>query len=521
MCGHTCQVSTRHKRAGHIMERRKFIIGAGALGAGLSTAIGTGAFTSVEAERSFDVSTAGDANAALAISAAASSNGSNYVSTNGDGTVAITLPDVNNDAVTTVEDLLTIQNQGSQTVNVYVRDDSSAVQFVTTDGDVNEDVEGPGAGASLANTAEVETGESVNLGLVVDTLNNDVSNNEQLIDTATIVATADSSVAGPAGSSFDRVVDPTGSGDGPAEFLTLEDAVLAAVPGDTIAVRNDVSVESPLSVDVSGITLTSTGSGRSRVAYNGGYPDMGAGPQEPFAFTGDDITVDGVNFQFNFPGTSGRNSLKWEGGQGAPFGVEGARFTARNAKFSLNGPYNGGSLALGVIRGRGTEAGPDRVEFDNVTLSGLGPGSFNFFSGAPLFDGDGDREFVVKNSTVQDGVILGATGVAEGQSAVFNNNTFTEHSGGENILFNQFNGELQASGNSFEFTVDEGDNRKFKIIGSPTSINGTSLAGRNTTEAAELIASANTQTASVGGTTDAAVQYISGTETVYVGGTNQ
>jgi hypothetical protein len=45
------------------MERRKFIIGAGALATGSSAAIGTGAFTSAEAERTVSVQVAGDESA--------------------------------------------------------------------------------------------------------------------------------------------------------------------------------------------------------------------------------------------------------------------------------------------------------------------------------------------------------------------------------------------------------------------------------------------------------------------------
>jgi len=45
------------------MERRKFIIGAGALATGSAAAVGTGAFASAEAERTVSVEVAGDQNA--------------------------------------------------------------------------------------------------------------------------------------------------------------------------------------------------------------------------------------------------------------------------------------------------------------------------------------------------------------------------------------------------------------------------------------------------------------------------
>ncbi|MFC7138105.1 hypothetical protein ACFQRB_19770 [Halobaculum litoreum] len=72
------------------MDRRKFIIGVGALGAGTSAALGTGAFTSVEANRSFEVATAGDAGAYLRLEAVPGSANAGYVSTE-DGTLSVTL----------------------------------------------------------------------------------------------------------------------------------------------------------------------------------------------------------------------------------------------------------------------------------------------------------------------------------------------------------------------------------------------------------------------------------------------
>jgi len=49
------------------MERRKFIIGAGALATGASAAVGTGAFTSASASRSVTVEVSGDQNATIGL----------------------------------------------------------------------------------------------------------------------------------------------------------------------------------------------------------------------------------------------------------------------------------------------------------------------------------------------------------------------------------------------------------------------------------------------------------------------
>src|SRR6056297_3620319 len=100
------------------MERRKLLISIGALGAGGAAAFGTEAFTSIEAERNVDVSVAGDSSAYLAFEALDSSNGNDYVTTESDDTLSITLDGdgsaggsgVNQDAITQIEDLFKIVN---------------------------------------------------------------------------------------------------------------------------------------------------------------------------------------------------------------------------------------------------------------------------------------------------------------------------------------------------------------------------------------------------------------------------
>jgi len=54
-------------------NRRKFIAGLGALATGSAAAMGTGAFSSVRAERTISVETAGDVNAYLGLDASGES----------------------------------------------------------------------------------------------------------------------------------------------------------------------------------------------------------------------------------------------------------------------------------------------------------------------------------------------------------------------------------------------------------------------------------------------------------------
>ena len=112
------------------MKRRDAIIGIGGLVAGSGALVGTGAFTSVQADRSVSVETAGDSAAALQIIPAQNdqdsptANAAEYVDDSG-GTIEIDLTGtsngatgVNQNAVTNVDRLLQVGNNGTQTIQV-------------------------------------------------------------------------------------------------------------------------------------------------------------------------------------------------------------------------------------------------------------------------------------------------------------------------------------------------------------------------------------------------------------------
>lgn len=115
------------------MDRRKFVLSVGALAGGGSLALGTGAFSSVEAERDVGVTVADDASAYLGIQPGDGPNG-NYVDTNDDDTLAINLTGdndnigdglaggegLNTNAVTGISDLFEVQNQGTQPIDLEV-----------------------------------------------------------------------------------------------------------------------------------------------------------------------------------------------------------------------------------------------------------------------------------------------------------------------------------------------------------------------------------------------------------------
>jgi hypothetical protein len=111
-------------------NRRKFLAGLGALASGSAAAVGTGAFTSVSANRDLSVAVADDADALLSIDDIDGSPNSAYVDTSGDGVSISITTDIDNDgtdegtglnnnALTKIQDLLRIENQGTQDVYVY------------------------------------------------------------------------------------------------------------------------------------------------------------------------------------------------------------------------------------------------------------------------------------------------------------------------------------------------------------------------------------------------------------------
>lgn len=170
------------------MQRRKFVIGLGALAAGGAAAAGTGAFTTAQADRNFNVEVADDADAYLSLEPADTENGDEYtdyddsydpdvveVNLDGDGGHSDG-SGVNDNAITEIDDLLKVRNQASDDINISVDLAGSPdwsggnVEPVEVwangidDGTRIDDGEGD---------YQLGTGSSVNLGIKVDLLNND------------------------------------------------------------------------------------------------------------------------------------------------------------------------------------------------------------------------------------------------------------------------------------------------------------------------------------------------------------
>jgi hypothetical protein len=186
------------------MNRRRLLAALGGL-AGTGSAIGTGAFTSVSADRDLEVQVADDADALLALSPCDGPNG-DYVTTSG-GTAAIDVTasngnidgsGVNAEATTVADGVLSIRNQGTQPVGVWldvdpVEDGSGTdrLQFYV-DGDRSTEIVGQ------ANAVCLGVGESVCVGFSADT--HGVSSTSALVTDDAMVVNADAGVGCSTGS---------------------------------------------------------------------------------------------------------------------------------------------------------------------------------------------------------------------------------------------------------------------------------------------------------------------------------
>ena len=215
------------------MQRRKFVIGLGSLAAGGAAATGTGAFTSVEADRSVDVEVAGDDAAYLGLQKAADPNsdpGKNsdaYVDTSGaavsfDFSSSNGTSDLgdgfNPNAVTEIDDLIEVENQGTQAAylsvdladldisdgsgnNAYiglaVRADEDASSNLNDNIAFDSETSGANVGGVVPDPTtdgayELTQGESVHLDLTVDTT--DFEGTGSTTGSVTFIADQDSSL---------------------------------------------------------------------------------------------------------------------------------------------------------------------------------------------------------------------------------------------------------------------------------------------------------------------------------------
>lgn len=173
------------------------MVGLGGLVAGGGALIGTGAFTTVEAERTVNISTAGDGSAFLGLEPARA--GGNFVDNSTDNTIAINLDGtdsnngnasgLNENARTRFERLVDITNNGTQDITTIefeiaetaLGDDASkdheeAFKIATGEDTLNPTNDSP---VNLFKSSDVSDpltpGDVVTFGVEIDLLDSDIS----------------------------------------------------------------------------------------------------------------------------------------------------------------------------------------------------------------------------------------------------------------------------------------------------------------------------------------------------------
>lgn len=172
------------------MRRRRFLAGAGSLIGAASVALGTGAFTSVEAERSVSIAVAKDYRAFLRMDPIGDegidgeNTGRSFV--NG-SEIAFEIPGdedgenpdgdgVGLDSIYEFHDLVAVSNQGTQPVQLYSSYDGDNLADLAL---VNED------GVLKDDPPTLDVGDSIDVGLHVDTHDSTIG---EFDETLTIIA---------------------------------------------------------------------------------------------------------------------------------------------------------------------------------------------------------------------------------------------------------------------------------------------------------------------------------------------
>ena len=167
-------------------SRRSVLIGLGSLVAGGGALLGTGAFTTVTAERTVNVSTTGDASAFLQLEPADENDNDNgaYASQSDDGTIVIDLngnagtnggSGLNQDAKTTIRDIVQVTNNGTDPItnlNLTMTDSSDNTLTDTISFTSDTDASGPHSHADNILSDSLGTGSSVEFGIIVDLIDN-------------------------------------------------------------------------------------------------------------------------------------------------------------------------------------------------------------------------------------------------------------------------------------------------------------------------------------------------------------
>ncbi|WP_136718163.1 hypothetical protein [Halorientalis salina] len=222
------------------MERRKFLIGTGSLAAGSAAAMGTGAFTSVTANRTMEVKVADDASALLALDAESTLSNSVYADESGsairvnldgndiNGDNSGSPAGVNKNAVTQILNIFKVKNHGTQNVFVYVPPTSVSPESVGEDG--SSDLYIDPQASSLPHRVSYPDADSLSLTSVyLDDTKEETHNRDAFPEEAGYYEPEDFTLAPGESLNFGLHIDDSGSNfDGEISMNIAADAEYAA-----------------------------------------------------------------------------------------------------------------------------------------------------------------------------------------------------------------------------------------------------------------------------------------------------
>lgn len=154
------------------MDRRKFLVGTGSLVAGAGALVGSGAFSTVEADRAASVETTADSEAYLRLEPADGPNGT-YAKKDRQGRLEININGnqdveghgVNPKATTTMDDVFVVENQGTQPVDFWLKGHSTHHKEV----DFTVDGHGSVVPEIGGEPIEIPVGEEISIDIEIDT----------------------------------------------------------------------------------------------------------------------------------------------------------------------------------------------------------------------------------------------------------------------------------------------------------------------------------------------------------------
>jgi len=354
------------------MQRRNLLIGMGSLTVGGAATIGTGAFTSVEAERSVTVDVAGDSNAYLGLQPTTGPNSDYVHKENGQVKIALSGSDnggkgFNKNAVTEIDEMLKVTNQGTQTIYFWIEHPDSDpfnvdnFWFYTDDSPSTKLHNGDAGDGNDYQVLALSPGESAKLGVKADfgDVSTDASFDQEVTFYANSTKPEDS---GPVESGGDDalVVSQNPNPENDNEFGSIQDAVDAA-EGTTILVESGTYEES-VSIDKPGLTIEGVGSSSTTIDASGKERGLDI---KADGVTVRDLTVDSAG--------SGVEGEEVEGifvGDANGFTDNGGRITIENVSITNVDGTDSGKTTEG-IHVKHYDAGGEGDSIDGVTIENV------------------------------------------------------------------------------------------------------------------------------------------------------